>query len=654
MPKGISVYTLGGTVQAGSGLYIERDADDELLELCRAGELAFILSSRQIGKSSLMVRTAEKLREENIFSATVDLSAIGVNVTPDEWYLGILNELASSLELNIDIFSWWNQRTELGQIQRLTTFFREVLLKENNKRVVLFFDEIDSTLGIPFSDDFFAALRAIYNARSTIVDFKRLSFVLIGVATPSDLISSSERTPFNIGKRVELSDFTREEAKPLVSEFGEKAEQVLEWVLKWTSGHPYLTQRLCAHLAKSRGLFTEDRVDIVVDELFIGEGGWHDNNLQFVRDMLTRRAPSVQNVIKVYKKIRSGKQIADDEHSTIKSHLKLSGVIRSKNGVLIVRNKIYETIFNINWIKEVAPPKWMLVAGIILSILILIVASIFYYDYVVVPKKATQAENCFYNPNVVEKRLSCLADLFKLKPIFNSYGYDERGREVFFNQPNLANQLAPFEPPEPNRPEPNADDLIVVIRGLYIAVADVNSTGENTILLARMRDALARAESVENKQELEKLESEIGYWVDARASIIDGNLEAAFSNYTKAIVEDSDNPSLLLERGKILILEEDFRDALNDFDLALASSKKFNDSDTGNLTMRKIPPSESTSDSIKSVFSTHTERVSAIRDIITREETLWPFLQTATANDYPNLAEIGIIPFSPPVISEDN
>ena len=49
-----SIYTVGGTVQAGGGIYIPREADNELLELCRAGEFAFILSSRQVGKSSLM------------------------------------------------------------------------------------------------------------------------------------------------------------------------------------------------------------------------------------------------------------------------------------------------------------------------------------------------------------------------------------------------------------------------------------------------------------------------------------------------------------------------------------------------------------------------------------------------------------------------
>ena len=59
-----SIYTVGGTVQAGGGIYIPRKADNELLELCRAGEYAFILSSRQVGKSSLMVRTAQQLGEE--------------------------------------------------------------------------------------------------------------------------------------------------------------------------------------------------------------------------------------------------------------------------------------------------------------------------------------------------------------------------------------------------------------------------------------------------------------------------------------------------------------------------------------------------------------------------------------------------------------
>ena len=70
-----TIYTVGGTVQAGGGIYIPRKADDELLGYCRAGEFAFILSSRQVGKSSLMVRTARQLESEGIRSVIIDLSS---------------------------------------------------------------------------------------------------------------------------------------------------------------------------------------------------------------------------------------------------------------------------------------------------------------------------------------------------------------------------------------------------------------------------------------------------------------------------------------------------------------------------------------------------------------------------------------------------
>ena len=93
------IYTVGGTVQAGGGIYIPRKSDDELLEYCRANEFAFILSSRQVGKSSLMVRTARQLESENIRSVIIDLSGIGVKVSAEQWYLGILNVIAKTLLL---------------------------------------------------------------------------------------------------------------------------------------------------------------------------------------------------------------------------------------------------------------------------------------------------------------------------------------------------------------------------------------------------------------------------------------------------------------------------------------------------------------------------------------------------------------------------
>jgi AAA-like domain len=74
----------------------------------------------------------------------------------------------------------------LGVTQR-TKFFEEVLLTEIKTPVVVFVDEIDTTLSLNFTDDFFAAIRYFYNARARSKGLQRLSFVLIGVATPGDL-----------------------------------------------------------------------------------------------------------------------------------------------------------------------------------------------------------------------------------------------------------------------------------------------------------------------------------------------------------------------------------------------------------------------------------------------------------------------------------
>ena len=61
------IYTVGGTVQANQkGLYIPRCADQELLNLCRQSKFAYVLTPRQMGKSSLMIRTAERLIDEGI------------------------------------------------------------------------------------------------------------------------------------------------------------------------------------------------------------------------------------------------------------------------------------------------------------------------------------------------------------------------------------------------------------------------------------------------------------------------------------------------------------------------------------------------------------------------------------------------------------
>ena len=388
-----SIFTVGGTVQAGGGKYLRRKMDDELLTLCRAGTFSFVLTARQMGKSSLMVQTARRLAEEGRRSVIIDLSQIGVQIRPEAWYLGLLISIEDSLSLDTDVYSWWQDYDHLGFAQRLTQFFQDVLLAEVTVPVVIFVDEIDSTLSLPFTDDFFAAIRYIYNARSSVPAFERLSFVLIGVATPDDLISDPKRTPFNIGRRVDLNFFEEEEAMPLAEGFDlslEEARQVIRWILFWTGGHPYLTQRLCREIVDQHPQeVTKDYIDRAVAAAFFSEKCFQDSNLRFVRDMLTRRAPDPRAVLSVFDTILRGRHVTDENQSAAITHLKLSGIIGEKSGRLGIANPIYAEVFDRAWVKEQFPEHWIkrvppAVIGLVIALFAVVIslATILYQSEV--------------------------------------------------------------------------------------------------------------------------------------------------------------------------------------------------------------------------------------------------------------------------------
>src|SRR5207302_3956006 len=117
----------------------------------------------------------------------------------------------------------------LGPLQRWMAALREVVLNAfpaaptaqrselpGTHSIVLFIDEIDAVRSLPFStDEFFAAIRECYNRRTEDPELRRVTFCLLSVATPSDLIRDTRTTPLNIGRRIDLADVTPADAAPL-------------------------------------------------------------------------------------------------------------------------------------------------------------------------------------------------------------------------------------------------------------------------------------------------------------------------------------------------------------------------------------------------------------------------------------------------------
>jgi len=185
-------YQLGGTLGVDAPSYVQRQADEDFYQGLRAGEFCYVLNARQMGKSSLQARTRQRLELEGIRCAMVDVTAIGTTEsTAAEWYAGMIDSLVNSFALydQFDLDEWWASLPLLSPVQRFSKFLELVLLRVVRDPIVIFIDEIDSVRSLPFdADDFFAVIRSLYNLRSTEPMYRRLTFALIGAATPVDLI----------------------------------------------------------------------------------------------------------------------------------------------------------------------------------------------------------------------------------------------------------------------------------------------------------------------------------------------------------------------------------------------------------------------------------------------------------------------------------
>jgi WD40 repeat protein len=366
-------YQVGGSLRVSAPSYINRQSDLELYQALRAGELCYVFNSRQMGKSSLRVQVKHHLEQDGVRCAAVDMTSIGSDsVAPQQWYKGLVAALWRGLNLgkSSDLQAWWQQQEGISPVQSLQQFLEDIVfVKVPERAIAIFFDEIDSVLSLPFSsDDFFAFLRFCYNQRAENEQYKRLTFALFGVVTPADLIQQHNRTPFNVGRSVELCGFTLAEAMPLaqgLKDLAKDATALLQAVLDWTDGQPFLTQKLCQILTQVCTLEASafcQQIQTGEEPLFIQQlvhkhllQYWEQQDepehLRTIRDRLLYDEQNAGRCLSLYQRLLQGEAINIDD-SREQMELLLSGIAARRQGKLQIKCRIYQTVFDLDWVQQ--------------------------------------------------------------------------------------------------------------------------------------------------------------------------------------------------------------------------------------------------------------------------------------------------------------
>jgi hypothetical protein len=326
----------GGVVKLRDTLYVTRQADEALArQIVKQGSTTTIRAPRQTGKTSLLVRGLRQAHEQGAETVLIDLQFVGQEqfASLDVFLREVVAMIGDELGLDeADIDRTW--RSSRSAQRNLNWLMEKVILPEfDTNPLVLAFDEADSMLLTDFSSDFFRLLRFWHNRRATHEIWDNLNLVMVIATEPYLLIENVHESPFNVGLRLDLPDFSVEQVQWLNQQHQEPVQPAnFADFMALFHGHPYLTRKALYAMAVNGLSWAQLQQEAVQDD---GPFGDHLRRHLWGLRQEAGLPPALKQVLR--------SQRCDDE--TARFRLLRVGLIQGSGDVYTPRCGLYQRYF---------------------------------------------------------------------------------------------------------------------------------------------------------------------------------------------------------------------------------------------------------------------------------------------------------------------
>jgi AAA-like domain len=236
-----------GAVKLNSGFYIKRPPVEGRCdrEIETKGALIKIKATRQMGKSSLMIRLRDRATNLGYKAVNLDFELADRSSFADldkflRWFCA---SVGRELGLPRKFDAYWDDEF-FSSKDNCTEYFKSYLLSTIGIPITLTLDKVDILFDCPIANDFFGLLRVWHEMAKREPIWENLRLVVAHSQDPERSNLDIHRSPFgNVGVPIELLEFDQSQVKDLAVRHGLSwSDLELQELMQMVGGHPYLVR----------------------------------------------------------------------------------------------------------------------------------------------------------------------------------------------------------------------------------------------------------------------------------------------------------------------------------------------------------------------------------------------------------------------------